>query len=279
MPASSIYQFKGKVDGKLIGTIGIYISMSGFSSEAVDALTYGKSINVILFDKDDFTVCVEQTNGFRNVLLTKVRKAAEKGTAFFPMTSLSVSSSSTAGGPQVQISESLDTSFTDNDPVIKTKYDLVFIVEGPSDQRVIAGLAERIFKMTGKRKEINIVVAMGKYSVAIIANSLQSLIVKSETQLVLVVDSDYDKEETLAMMQKNLSLTNKDAIIIIPDPAMEAWLTDKNSIRNSTELKDLARRNKKEINEFIKELVEKINIEKLKRQDESFKKLFNILAK
>ncbi len=29
LPASTLYQFKGKVDGKLVGTIGIFISMSG----------------------------------------------------------------------------------------------------------------------------------------------------------------------------------------------------------------------------------------------------------
>ena len=31
LPASTLYQFKGKVDGKLTGTIGILISMSGLS--------------------------------------------------------------------------------------------------------------------------------------------------------------------------------------------------------------------------------------------------------
>jgi hypothetical protein len=29
LPASTIYEFKGKVDGKLVGTVGIFISMSG----------------------------------------------------------------------------------------------------------------------------------------------------------------------------------------------------------------------------------------------------------
>ena len=40
--ASSIYAFKGKVDGKLSGTIGVFVSMSGYSKDAVDALTLGK---------------------------------------------------------------------------------------------------------------------------------------------------------------------------------------------------------------------------------------------
>ena len=45
LPASSIYQFRGKVEGKLIGTIGVFISMSGFSADAVHALVAGKVIN------------------------------------------------------------------------------------------------------------------------------------------------------------------------------------------------------------------------------------------
>ena len=49
VPASTLYQFKGMVDGKLSGTIGVFISMSGYSKDAVDALTLGKSLNLILF--------------------------------------------------------------------------------------------------------------------------------------------------------------------------------------------------------------------------------------
>ena len=58
LPASAIYQFKGKVDGKLAGTIGVFISMSGYSKDAVDALTLGKSLNVILFGKEDIDAAI-----------------------------------------------------------------------------------------------------------------------------------------------------------------------------------------------------------------------------
>ncbi|WP_204246089.1 restriction endonuclease [Eubacterium sp. An3] len=54
MATSDIYAFKGKVDEKLVGTIGIFISISGFSKDSVDALIFGKEITVILFDKMNF---------------------------------------------------------------------------------------------------------------------------------------------------------------------------------------------------------------------------------
>src|SRR5450759_337008 len=37
LPASAIYAFRGKVEGKLSGTLGVFISGSGYSSHAVDA--------------------------------------------------------------------------------------------------------------------------------------------------------------------------------------------------------------------------------------------------
>jgi hypothetical protein len=40
--AADLYAFKGKVDGKLVGTIGVFVSMRGYSTEAIDALKLGK---------------------------------------------------------------------------------------------------------------------------------------------------------------------------------------------------------------------------------------------
>ncbi len=274
MPASSIYQFKGKVDGKLIGTIGIYISMSGFSSEAVDALTYGKSINIILFDKADFTTCIKEENGFTKVLQKKIRIATEKGTAFFPVTSLAVSSEQTGKKSKVSITQTNTSNFLNTSNPKNTKYNLIFIVEGISDQRIIVSFAEKIFETTNKRKEINIIVAAGKFSIAKIANSIQNSIDET-TKLVLVADSDYDKEETLNLLTRNLD--NKNVITIIPEPEIESWLIN-SQIKSGKELRNMASQKKQEIGLFIKHLVDKINIEKLKQNDEAFKLLFETLT-
>ncbi len=47
--SSSLYQFKGKVEGKLTGTVGLFFSMSGYSTDAVQALLVGKDLNLVLF--------------------------------------------------------------------------------------------------------------------------------------------------------------------------------------------------------------------------------------
>jgi Restriction endonuclease len=84
-PASSIYQFRGKVEGKLIGTIGVFISMGGYSDDAVDALIAGKVLNVILFSDDDMRAIAGGQLGFCDALDRKLREAAEFGTPFLPL--------------------------------------------------------------------------------------------------------------------------------------------------------------------------------------------------
>lgn len=84
-PASSLYQFRGKVDGKLVGTLGLFISMSGFSTDAVDALVAGKDLNIILADGDDVRAIAEGNLDFREALQIKLRAAGDTGTPFAPV--------------------------------------------------------------------------------------------------------------------------------------------------------------------------------------------------
>lgn len=79
-PASSLYQFKGKVDGKLSGTIGLFFSMSGYSGDAVEALKVGKEINLVLFDRSDVRLVADKELGIAEAIRLKLRAAAESGT-------------------------------------------------------------------------------------------------------------------------------------------------------------------------------------------------------
>lgn len=272
MPASSIYQFKGKVDGKLVGTIGIYISISGFSSEAVDALTFGKSINIILFDNEDFETCINEDRGFTKVLLKKLRVATEKGTVFFQVKSITVSSNTIKGNVEVTVSETNTINFLTRSER-KEINQLVFIVEGVSDQQIIKTLAEKIFSLKQKRKEINIIVAGGKYSIAILANTIQQNL-PDNSQLVLVVDSDSNKDETLNLL--NHSLDNKNIITIIPDPSIEIWLSNL-KIKNRKELRNMAAYNKEIVSKYVSTLIADLDIEKLRESNTSFNSFYEIL--
>ncbi len=277
MPASSIYQFKGKVDGKLIGTIGVYLSMSGFSSEAVDALTYGKSIDIILFDNEDFKTCIYEDNGFTQVLSRKLRMATEKGTVFYQVNSLTVSSEPTDNKSKVSIQETKTSNLISKRKTTgrKQKEELLFIVEGVTDQYIIASFAERIFSNTNSRKEINILVAGGKYSIAKLANVVQGNY-SDKTKIVLVADSDYNKEETLNLLSQNLD--NNKITTIIPDPEIEVWLSDL-KITNRKHLRNMIVHSKKGKEEQLNSMIERIDIESLRKNDSSFDKLYKVLTK
>jgi hypothetical protein len=82
IPASEIYAFKGKVDGKFSGTRGVFISMSGYSDDCVEALVYGKDLNILLFDEDDVKAIIGDAPNdrvrFTTVLTEKLNEAALK---------------------------------------------------------------------------------------------------------------------------------------------------------------------------------------------------------
>jgi hypothetical protein len=82
--ASKIYAFKGKVDGKFHLTSGIFISMSGFSEDAPEALTNGKTSNVILFDGQDFEDIFLGIYSFTETFRFKFDKASFYGELYVP---------------------------------------------------------------------------------------------------------------------------------------------------------------------------------------------------
>ena len=84
IPASAIYSFRGKFEGKLLGTMGVFVSMSGFSPNVAEVLRYGKTIDVVLFNADDLRYALSSKNTFTNILRIKLRRAAQYGEPYYP---------------------------------------------------------------------------------------------------------------------------------------------------------------------------------------------------
>lgn len=85
LPMSAISQLRDKVDGKLEGTLGVFISASGFSEDAPDALVRGKKVNVILWDRGDLDELFLTNRTLRSILDEKMRRAAEEGLVLVSM--------------------------------------------------------------------------------------------------------------------------------------------------------------------------------------------------
>ena len=74
----ALYQFAYKVAGKLYGR-GIFISVQGFSKEAIDMLTRGKTLNMILIDGADLLFVIEQRCTLSEMLDNKIKCAQTMG--------------------------------------------------------------------------------------------------------------------------------------------------------------------------------------------------------
>jgi len=260
LPASTLYQFKGKIEGKLAGTIGIFISMSGYAEDAVDALVLGKTLNIILLDKRDLDAAITRNIGFTNVLKLKLRKAAEEGAIYFPSEGEIV----TAEKKQL-----VEIDHLHYDPVTggvlatravdATTADLLIVCEGDTDREVIAILSERILGSAGSNRSIKITVAMGKITIPRVANALWNTFF-SESKVLIVTDGDGDPIRTQEMLVKGLEFN--EWISAIPNPSIEDWLElDVNQLKKWGSKYRLDKSRQAAIN---------LDIEKLLKRDEQF---------
>jgi hypothetical protein len=243
LPASAIYQFKAKVDGKLVGTLGVFISMSGYSKDTVEAVRLGKTLNIILFDGDDFEACVSEKTTFPKVLRAKLRRAAETGEIYFPY----------------KTEVTLQSSFSD----------ILFVVEGYTDQAIISQLTSKILERQHLERNIDFIVAMGKIGVANLANSTQ-FSSPANTKVVFVVDSDGDEEKTKRMLAEHLEYSEDNILII--HPAIEAWLfpTDEDYIKYLNVNLAAGR-------QMLLRQLNNIDVGKLEATSKSFKKFAKLL--
>lgn len=190
VPASAIYQFKGKVDGKLVGTLGVFISMSGYSDDAVDALRVGKDLNVVLFDKSDMEYAVDV--GFVGVLNFKLREAAERGDVFVPYKA--------AVAP----------------PRSTPKPSLTIVVEGQRDALIIRCIAFLLCERGETVREMNVLVAAGLMGLAPVAAAAARV---NPGPIVVIADA------FAGISIPNVEqLEGYDHEILIVDPWIEKWL-------------------------------------------------------
>jgi hypothetical protein len=76
---AALLTFRGKVEGKSVFTRGLFLSINGFTAEALTAITRGKQPTFILADGADLSPVFEQAIRFDELLRSKVRNLAETG--------------------------------------------------------------------------------------------------------------------------------------------------------------------------------------------------------
>lgn len=240
IPASSLYAFKGKVDGKLTGTVGVFFSMSDYSKEAVDALLYGKELNLILFGHDDLVLMDEGKIMLREAMRVKRRYASNYGQPFYPLKTY-LSEVKTA---------SEDTTARDHGASWS------ILVEGEADVGVIEILLERC----GINTSHNVVAAGGQLAVAQLA---EHLISNNQTHVAAIVTPLSDAELQHEQISK---LINLGVEIVELNIGIEDWLDKYVSAEYHNAVFFLSDRNGKMARRYARNA----DIEKLRSDNPSF---------
>ena len=252
-PASSLYSFKGKIDGKLVGTIGLFVSMSGYSEDAVSALIAGKSINLILMDGDDLRAIVDGLITGKEAILRKLRAAAENGTPHLPL----VGTSGTGA-------KSVLTDVASADQVQRQSRFLV-VVEGRYDELAIFSLAAARSIDPG---QLRVISAGGRANLGRLAGFITEG--RQFDRLIIVADGDNMAEQVrrdIYDQLEDVSVADGRVSVIVLDPTLEDAFglnrqyrsrPDPEGLRDfflGADLSELARRNTE-----IRVLLDSLNI-------------------
>lgn len=212
-PASTIYQFKGKVEGKLVGTLGIFISMAGYTSECVDSLVLGKSLNVLLLDGDDIALAVSKRGAFSNLLRLRIREAAEAGSVY-----RSTLAEDLQTGPYISFTVQENMPVSEDTQNLQQTGQIAILCEGRFDAFVLNDLVFRILKENDLEAKTKVVHAGGKQNLPRVAN-LFAPTAKSTT-VIVVADSDGDTEGTQRLIREGIFYDH--FYLVTPSPSIES---------------------------------------------------------
>lgn len=88
--AADLLTFSAKVDGKAAWSRGLFISMSGFTPDGIDAFGRGRRTNLICMDGLDLYEVLSRRVSLVAVLDAKARRAAETNAAYVPVRELTL---------------------------------------------------------------------------------------------------------------------------------------------------------------------------------------------
>ncbi len=267
--ASAIYAFKGKIDGKLAGTLGLFISMSGYTTDCVDALVLGKELNVLLMDQADVTLAVSRPNSLAQLLRMRLREAAETGSVYRPSTANDL-----VAAPYTLPVEASGEP-TEGTAIQEPTGKLSIVCEGRLDSMVLQDLAFRILRENGLVAEIRVVQTGGKQNLPRVANLFASA--ASFSTVILVADSDGSPEETKRQILDGVSTSRFH--IITPDPSIETWLMGGNksaaAVARSRQVIERVRRSR----DKAEEQLAKLDLDRLRDLDSDFAAFYKIVKK
>jgi hypothetical protein len=83
--AADLVAFKGKVDKKFQSTRGLFFSIVPFRPEVLVYVTQSATSNILVMDGQDLILILEGQISLTDALELKIRKAAQEGIIYFPL--------------------------------------------------------------------------------------------------------------------------------------------------------------------------------------------------
>lgn len=134
----------------------------------------------------------------------------------------------------------------------------VIICEGRTDEIILQAIARKL------EQRVTIVTCEGKYNVQVIFNAVIENRTKSD--ILIVVDSDGDEEQTEKMLTKQIGNHKYELAII--NNCIEDWFGG-----------ELANFNKLKLIQSIDTIIEEMDIDKVCKEHQSFEKVIKFLQK
>lgn len=191
LPASSLYAFQGKLNGKFHNTSGVFLAVNGYGKDAEEALKVGKSLNILLFDGSDIRIIFNNEVSFLEVLKFKLRQAGDTGSLNVPY--------EIKKEVQTIVQADLNYIHVDDLPNISPDdlfSDFLVFVEGRDDVKPIQVLLNSL--KSDRTLSYKIVILEGANKIIELPALVNQYLSEFQTSAVLII-LDEDRQEELKM--------------------------------------------------------------------------------
>lgn len=207
LPASSIFEFQGKVNGKFHTTSGVFLAINGYSKDVEDGLKAGKPLNVILFDGSDIRLIFNNEVSFLEVFKFKLRQAGDTGSLNVPY--------DIKKEVQTIVQTDLNYIHVDDLPEISPDElfsDFLVFVEGRNDVKSIQTILNSLD--TSRTLSYKVVVLDDAHKIKKLPALMNQYLSEFQTSAVLVILDEDLKEELKMDIESTLENVKNSSISV-----------------------------------------------------------------
>jgi hypothetical protein len=199
--STKLTAFQAKVDRRLVGTIGFFISASGFAEGSHSYLQRASALNTLLVDFDDLKWALSPGGSIGKMLREKILRAAWDGLVYWR-----------------------DPTITSALAVAREGDGIVIVTQGPSDEEMLTKFVRTMEQALGRPHGIPVVAAYGVFQANALAKAISTEAPKG-TKVLAVVDGDSLSTQEVEKFWKD---ETPGVEVIVAHPTIESWFSSQN---------------------------------------------------